>query len=185
MRVGVLALQGDFREHCLLLRDLGVEPLEVRRPAELADVSALVIPGGESTSMERLARLAGLEEPLREFAGPLLGTCAGLILLARGHLGRLDVAVERNAYGRQPQSFEAELALQGDERPLQGVFIRAPRIVDWGAEVEVLADYEGSPVLVRQGDVIACSFHPELAGELRVHRLLVEAAERRGARANA
>jgi len=175
MRVGVLALQGDFREHAALLADLGAEAALVRTPEELAKEEALVLPGGESTAIARLMRLAGLEQPLREFSGPMLGTCAGLILLSRSHLGRLDIEVERNAYGRQPQSFEAEVELDGEELPLRGVFIRAPRVVEWGEEVEVLARLDGWPVLLRQGGVIASSFHPELVSDPRVHRLLLDA----------
>jgi pyridoxal 5'-phosphate synthase pdxT subunit len=178
LRIGVLAVQGDVREHAGMLGRLGADVVEVRRPEELDEVEGLVLPGGESTAIGRLVRLAGLEEPLGRFRGPMLGTCAGLILLAREAsdavpgqplLGLLDVAVRRNGYGRQVASFEADLELAGEEGPLRGVFIRAPRITDRGPGVEVLAELDGSPVLVREGRILAASFHPELTGDTRVH----------------
>lgn len=188
-RVGVLALQGDVAEHRTALAALGVEAVRVRTPAELEGVDALVLPGGESTAIAHLLVTSGLREPLadRLAAGtPVLGTCAGMILLAREVLdGRsdqwsyaaLDVAVRRNGYGRQVASFEAPLDLVGGAR-VPGVFIRAPRIVEWGEEVEVLATYAygggEDPVLVRQGPVFAASFHPELTDDRTVHRLFVE-----------
>ena len=173
-RIGILALQGNVREHATLLRTLGAEPVEVRKPEQLSELDGLVIPGGESTAIGRLVRLYGLEEAIRRFERPLLGTCAGMILLDRGHLGLIDLDVARNAYGRQVASFEADLQLEGDERPLRGVFIRAPRVVDAGPEVEVLAELDGEPVLLRQGRMIVASFHPELTGDTRVHERFLD-----------
>ena len=168
-KIGILAVQGNVREHAAVLRELGVEPVEVRKPEELEELDGLVIPGGESTAIARLARLYGLEEAIRGFDRPVLGTCAGMILLDRRHLGLLDLEVARNAYGRQVASFEADLELAGDERPLRGVFIRAPRVIGVGPEVEVLAELNGEPVLLRQGRMIVASFHPELTGDTRIH----------------
>lgn len=184
--VGVLALQGDVREHVAVLDGLGVETLRVRTPAELGRCDALVLPGGESTTMIRLARTFGLVEPLRAaIAGglPTLGTCAGMILLAdrltapdagQETLGGLDVSVRRNAFGRQVDSFEADLDLVGLDDPLRAVFIRAPWVERVGAGVEVLALAAGHAVAVRQGRLLATAFHPETAGEDRVHRLLLQ-----------
>jgi 5'-phosphate synthase pdxT subunit len=174
VRIGVLAVQGNFREHAAMLRRLGAEPVEVRKPEQLDGLDGLVIPGGESTAIMRLVRLYGLEEAIREFTRPVLGTCAGMILLDRRHLGLLDLEVERNAYGRQVASFEADLSLDGDERPLRGVFIRAPRVGDVGPEVEVLAELDGEPVLLRDGRVIVASFHPELTDDTRVHERFLD-----------
>jgi pyridoxal 5'-phosphate synthase pdxT subunit len=174
MRIGVLAVQGNFREHALMLRRLGAEPVEVRKPEQLVGLDGLVIPGGESTAIMRLVRLYGLEEAIRVFARPVLGTCAGMILLDRRHLGVLDLEVERNAYGRQVASFEADLSLEGDEQPLRGVFIRAPRVADVGPGVEVLAELDGEPVLMRDGHVIVASFHPELTDDTRVHERFLD-----------
>jgi 5'-phosphate synthase pdxT subunit len=174
VRIGVLAVQGNFREHAAMLRRLGAEPVEVRKPKQLEGLDGLVIPGGESTAIMRLVRLYGLEEAIREFTRPVLGTCAGMILLDRHHLGVLDLEVERNAYGRQVASFEADLSLEGDERPLRGVFIRAPRVGDVGSEVEVLAELDGEPVLLRDGRVIVASFHPELTDDTRVHERFLD-----------
>ena len=166
-----------------MLHDAGAEVVEVRRPQELDGLDGLVLPGGESTAIGRLVRLAGLEEPLRSFRGPVFGTCAGLILLARDAsdavpgqplLGLLDVAVRRNGYGRQVASFEADLELAGEPEPLRGVFIRAPRITERGPDVEVLAELDGDPVLVREGRILAASFHPELAGDARVHERFLD-----------
>lgn len=175
-RIGVLALQGNFREHAAMLRRLGLDPVEVRRPDELDGLDGLVVPGGESTAIRRLMRIGGLEAPLAEFRGALLGTCAGMILLGRDHLGLLDVEVARNAFGRQVASFEADVELAGEEEPLRGVFIRAPRVVGVGPEVEVLGSLGGEPVLVRQGRVLAASFHPELTDDSRVHERFLELA---------
>ncbi len=172
--IGVLAVQGNFREHAAMLRRLGAEVVEVRLPEELDGLDGLVIPGGESTAIMRLARLYGLDEAVRRFAGPVFGTCAGMILLDRAHLGLMDIAVERNAYGRQAASFEADLELAGEQEPLRGVFIRAPRISDVGPEVEVLAEHAGEPVLLRQGRFLVAAFHPELTGDTRVHERFLE-----------
>jgi len=177
MTIGVLAVQGNFREHAAMLRELGAEVVEVRLPEQLFGLDGLVIPGGESTAIMRLMRLYGLEEALRSFAAPVFGTCAGMILLDRDHLGLVDVEVERNGYGRQVASFEADLDIAGDSDPLRGVFIRAPRVTDAGPEVEVLASHEGSPVLLRQGRFLVASFHPELTGDTRVHERFLELVE--------
>jgi 5'-phosphate synthase pdxT subunit len=177
MKVGVLAVQGNFREHAAMLRGLGAEVVEVRKPEQLEGLDGLVIPGGESTAIGRLIRLYGLEKGIRRFEGAILGTCAGMILLDREHLGVLDLVVQRNAYGRQVASFEADLALDADEEPLRGVFIRAPRVAEAGPEVEVLAELDGEPVLLRQGKVLVASFHPELTADTRVHELFLEAVE--------
>lgn len=194
MKVGALALQGDFREHLALLRSLGAEAVEVRTVDELATVDALVIPGGESTTIGKLAELYGLIEPIRErVAGgmPILGTCAGMIFLAAAttegeqpQLGLLDVVVERNAFGRQVDSFEADLEIEGSDRPVHAVFIRAPWIAKAGADVEILATVqdpntdEPKPVVVRQGNILATSFHPELIGETWIHQLLIDSVDR-------
>jgi 5'-phosphate synthase pdxT subunit len=173
-RVGVLAVQGNFREHAAMLRRLGADAVAVRKPEELEGLDGLVVPGGESTTFMRLMRLYGLDDALRTFTGPVFGTCAGMIVLDRGHLGLMDLEVDRNAYGRQVASFEADLHLRDDDKPLHGVFIRAPRVRDYGADVEVLAENEGEPVLLRQGRFLAASFHPELTEDTRVHELFLE-----------
>ena len=169
MRIGVLALQGNFREHAAALARLGADVVEVRLPEHLEGLDGLVIPGGESTAMVRLMRLYGLEEAIRSVRGGVFGTCAGMILLDRSHLGLVDVDVERNADGRQLASFEADLELEGEAEPLRGLFIRAPRVADAGPEVEVLAEHDGAPVLLRQGRFLVASFHPELTDDTRVH----------------
>jgi pyridoxal 5'-phosphate synthase pdxT subunit len=174
MKIGVLALQGNFREHAAMLRRLGVEPVEVRKPEQLEGLDGLVVPGGESTTFMRLMRLYGLEEAIRRFEQPILGTCAGLIVLDRDHLGLVDVEVARNAYGRQVSSFEADLDLAGEDNPLRGVFIRAPRVTAAGESVEVLADLDGEPVLLRQGRFLVATFHPELTDDTRVHELFLD-----------
>jgi len=195
MRIGVLALQGDFREHIAVIDRLGHDSLEVRTPEELAAVDGLIIPGGESTTIGRLATIYGLMDPLRSrIAGgmPVLGTCAGMIFLASGttgvaqpQLGVLDVIVERNAFGRQVESFEADLSVGHLDRPMRAVFIRAPWIEKVGSEVEILAAVDdpaggGShPVVVRQDRILATSFHPELTGDDRLHRMLIESVEER------
>jgi pyridoxal 5'-phosphate synthase pdxT subunit len=173
-RIGVLALQGAFREHARVLRSLGADVVEVRLPDELDGLDGLVIPGGESTTILRLAALYGLDEAIRTFRGPVFGTCAGMIVLDREHLGLADLRVDRNAYGRQVQSFEAEVALAGHERPLEGVFIRAPRIRELGENVEVLGELDGEPVLVRDGRLLLAAFHPELTDDTRVHERFIE-----------
>ena len=173
MIVGVLALQGNFREHVAMLRRLGVDAVEVRKPEQLDGLDGLVVPGGESTTFMRLMRLYGLDEAVRAFPGPVLGTCAGMIVLDRSHLGLVDIDVDRNAYGRQVASFEADLTLAGAE-PLHGVFIRAPRVTDVGPDVEVIADLDGEPVLLRDGRFLVASFHPELTEDTRVHELLLD-----------
>jgi pyridoxal 5'-phosphate synthase pdxT subunit len=175
VRVGVLAVQGNFREHAAMLRRLGAEVVEVRKPEELDGLDGLVVPGGESTAIARLIDVYGLEGAIREFERPVFGTCAGLIMLDREHLGLVDLTVRRNAYGRQVASFETDLALAGDDEPLRGVFIRAPRVEAVGPEVEVLAEHDGEPVLVRQGRFLAATFHPELTDDTRVHELFLEA----------
>jgi 5'-phosphate synthase pdxT subunit len=169
LKVGVLAVQGNFREHAAMLRRLGADVVEVRLPEQLGDLDGLVIPGGESTTFTRLMRLYGLDEAVRSFGGAVLGTCAGMIVLDRAHLGAVDLEVDRNAYGRQVASFEADLRLEGEDEPLRGVFIRAPRVREVGPEVEVLAELDGEPVLVRQGRFILAAFHPELTDDTRVH----------------
>jgi 5'-phosphate synthase pdxT subunit len=174
MKIGVLAVQGNFREHAAMLRRLGADPVEVRKPEELQGLDGLVIPGGESTTFMRLMRLYGLDEAVREFTGPVLGTCAGMIVLDRLHLGAVDIEVDRNAYGRQVASFEADLALADDDEPLRGVFIRAPRVREVGPEVEVLAELDGEPVLLREGRFIVASFHPELTDDTRVHERFLD-----------
>ncbi len=190
MKVGALALQGDFREHLAVMRRLGVEGIEVRTPEELKDVDALIIPGGESTAIGRLATIYGLIDPLRSRISeglPVLGTCAGMIFLGAGtllheqpQLGVLDVVVERNAFGRQVDSYEARLEVQGMADPIHAVFIRAPWIHKVGADVEVLASVpdptsgEERPVFVRQDRILATSFHPELTNDTRIHVLLME-----------
>ncbi len=173
-RIGVLALQGAFREHADLLRRLGADVVEVRLPEQLEGLDGLVVPGGESTTIMRLARLYGLQEAIRAFAGPIFGTCAGMIVLDRSHLGLVDLEAERNAYGRQVASFEAELMLEGEKTPFRGVFIRAPRANAIGPAVEVLAELDGEPVLLREGRVLVASFHPELTDDTRVHERFLE-----------
>ena len=182
MKVGVLALQGAFREHREMLDALGLEAIDVRTPAELGALDALILPGGESTTMSKLLDSSEVRAPLAELLAdglPVLGTCAGMILLARDvvdgrpdqeSFGAIDVAVRRNAYGRQRDSFEADLAVDGIAgRPFPGVFIRAPRIESVGERVEVLARHDDVPVLARQDNVVVASFHPELSGDLRLH----------------
>ena len=175
--IGVLALQGGFEAHARALEQLGARTRIVRVPEDLDGLDGLVMPGGESTTMTLGIEREALAEPLREFvrAGhPTLGTCAGLIMLDRDHLGLLDVTVRRNAFGRQIGSFEVELDFEGE--PLHAIFIRAPWVEEHGDEVEVLAEVDGHPVAVRQGNVLAVAFHPELTEERRVHRWLLDHA---------
>jgi pyridoxal 5'-phosphate synthase pdxT subunit len=180
LRVGVLASQGDFAAHERMLRQLGAEARPVRTAAQLADLDALVIPGGESTTITKAIERDGLEPAIRShLAGgrPILGTCAGMIVCDREHLGLIDATVRRNAFGRQVASFETDLELTGiGPDPLRAVFIRAPWVESHGAGVEVLAAVDGHPVAIRDGRVLACSFHPELTDDLRVHALLMAMA---------
>ena len=176
-KIGVLALQGNFREHAAMLRRLGADVIEVRKAEQLEGLDGLVIQGGESTTFMRLMRLYGLDAAIGTFDGPVFGTCAGMIVLDRNHLGAIDLEVDRNAFGRQVASFESDLELAGDSRPLRGVFIRAPRVREVGDEVEVLAELDGEPVLVRDGRFLAASFHPELTEDTRVHELFLAAVE--------
>jgi 5'-phosphate synthase pdxT subunit len=176
LRIGVLAVQGNFREHAAMLRSLGAAVVEVRKPDELEGLDGLVIPGGESTAFTRLMHLYGLDDAVREFRGPVFGTCAGMIVLDRDHLDLVDIGVRRNAFGRQVASFETDLALGGDPRPLRAVFIRAPWIEDVGPGVEVLAEVDGHPVLARQGRFLVAAFHPELTDDTRLHELFLDLA---------
>jgi 5'-phosphate synthase pdxT subunit len=176
-RIGVLAIQGDFAAHRRALARLGAVAVEVRRPAQLEGLDGLVIPGGESTTMEKGVAAYGLEQPLRDFAAagrPVLGTCAGLIMLDRTHLGVMDIDARRNAFGRQLHSFEQEVTVRGlGEEPLQAVFIRAPWIERVGPGVEVLAEVDGHPVVAREGAMLVAAFHPELTDDLRFHALFL------------
>jgi len=180
LRVGVLASQGDFAAHARMLRGLGADAVEVRTPQALADLDALVIPGGESTTIAKAIERDGLEPALRAHVAsgrPVLGTCAGMILCDREHLGFVDVTCRRNAFGRQIASFEADLTLDGiGPEPLRAVFIRAPWVERVGDDVEVLAEVEGHPVAVRTEQFLLCAFHPELTEDSRVHALLMAMA---------
>ncbi len=174
LRIGVLAVQGNFREHAAMLRRLGADPVEVRKPEQLDGLDGLIVPGGESTAIRRLIRVYELEEPVAAFQGPLFGTCAGMILFDREHLGLLDVRVLRNGFGRQVASFEADVDLEGDDEPVRGVFIRAPRVEEVGEGVEVVGRLDDEPVLVRQGRILAASFHPELTDDTRIHERFLD-----------
>jgi 5'-phosphate synthase pdxT subunit len=176
LRIGVLAVQGNFREHAAMLRRLGAAVVEVRKPEQLEGLAGLVIPGGESTAFTRLMRLYGLDDAIRDFRGPVFGTCAGMIVLDRDHLDLIDISVRRNAFGRQVSSFETDLVLEGDPAPLRAVFIRAPWIDEVGPEVEVLAEVDGHPVLARQGRFLVAAFHPELTDDTRLHELFLDLA---------
>jgi 5'-phosphate synthase pdxT subunit len=169
LRIGVLAVQGNFREHRAVLERLDVEGVEVRLPGQLDGLDGLIIPGGESTSIGRLMRLYGLDEAVRGFAGPIFGTCAGMIILDRDHLGLGDYSTRRNAFGRQVKSFEADLDIGDGDESLRAVFIRAPWLEDAGPDVEVLAEVDGHPVLAREGRLLVAAFHPELTDDTRVH----------------
>jgi 5'-phosphate synthase pdxT subunit len=182
VKAGVLALQGDFREHARMLDAAGATALEVRTASQLAEVECLVIPGGESTTIAKLAHASGLVEPVRERAAagmPILGTCAGMIVLAERVVGGdplfglIDITVRRNAYGRQVDSFETDLAVEGIDHPVRGVFIRAPWVEDVGAGVRVLAEHEDHPVVLEQENLVVASFHPELVGETALHEYLL------------
>jgi 5'-phosphate synthase pdxT subunit len=180
LRIGVLASQGDFAAHEEMLRSLGAEAREVRTPEQLRGLDGLVIPGGESTTIGRAIERDGLEPAIRahvESGRPILGTCAGMIVCDREHLGLVDATTRRNAFGRQIASFEAELEVAGlGPDPIRAVFIRAPWIADHGPDVEVMASVEGHPVVVRQGQVVLCAFHPELTDDSRLHALLMAMA---------
>lgn len=177
LRVGVLAIQGGFEAHLAMLRELGSVVSEVRVPVDLADLDGLVIPGGESTTIVKGIELADLADAIRAHhaAGrTVLGTCAGMIVCDRDHLGLLDVTTRRNAFGRQLQSFEADLRIDGiGEEALRAVFIRAPWVERQGPDVDVLATYDEHPVAVREGNVLACAFHPELTDDSRLHALFM------------
>jgi 5'-phosphate synthase pdxT subunit len=180
LRIGVLAVQGGFAAHCRMLRELGAEPREVRLPRDLDGLDGLVIPGGESTTITMAIERDGLGDPIRELVSsgrPLLGTCAGMIVCDRDHLGLIDATARRNAFGRQLHSFEADLTIDGiGPEPLRAVFIRAPWVEDAGEGVEILSEWEGHPVAIRDGAVLACSFHPELTEDSRLHALLMAMA---------
>ncbi len=185
--IGVLAIQGDFEAHAGVLERLGAVVQAVRAPEDLGGLDGLVIPGGESTTMTLGIQREGLAEPLRDLvrAGtPVLGTCAGLIMLDRSHLGLLDIEARRNAFGRQVKSFEADLDVPALGGTLRGVFIRAPWVAEHGAGVEVLAAVDGHPVAVREGEILAVAFHPEIEGETRLHEWLLERARRRRGQAS-
>ena len=180
LRIGVLASQGDFAAHVAMLRSLGAKPVEVRSAEELRDLDGLVIPGGESTTIAKAIERDGLEPAIRAHADsglPILGTCAGMIVCDREHLGLVDATARRNAFGRQIASFEVELEVGGlGPDPMRAVFIRAPWIDEQGPEVEVLASVDDHPVVVRQGQILLCAFHPELTDDSRLHALLMAMA---------
>jgi pyridoxal 5'-phosphate synthase pdxT subunit len=180
LRIGILAAQGDFAAHARVLRPLGATPVEVRTTEQLSDLDGLVIPGGESTTISRAIERDGLDAPIRAHAEdgrPVLGTCAGMIMLDRDHLGLMDTVARRNAFGRQLHSFEADLEVQGlGPDPVRAVFIRAPWIEEAGPDVDVLAHYDGHPVVVREGTLLACAFHPELTDDSRLHALFMAMA---------
>lgn len=180
LRIGVLALQGGFAAHARILRPLGAEVSEVRRPADLDGLDGLVIPGGESTTIAMGLESSGLDVAIRAYAtagGPVLGTCAGMIVSDDAHLGILDITARRNAFGRQLQSFEADLEVEGlGDEPLRAVFIRAPLLERCGDGVDVLARWDGNAVAVRQGSVVATAFHPELTDDPRLHALFMAIA---------
>jgi pyridoxal 5'-phosphate synthase pdxT subunit len=176
--IGVLAIQGDFEAHAAALERLGARAAEVRRPADLEDLDGLVIPGGESTTINMGLSAYGLEQPIRDFVGvrqrPVFGTCAGLIMLDRAHLGLMDIEARRNAFGRQVRSFEQDVIVRGlGDEPLRAVFIRAPWIEDAGDGVEVLAEVDGHTVVARQDHMLVAAFHPELTDDLRLHALFL------------
>ena len=182
--IGVLAVQGGFEAHERMLRGLGAHTRQVRVPEDLRDLDGLVVPGGESTTMTLGIERDGLAGPLRELVEggvPVLGSCAGLIMLDREHLGLMDISAQRNAFGRQVRSFEADVELRGLEGgPIRAIFIRAPWIAEHGPGVEILGEVEGHPVAARQGDVLAVAFHAELGEDERLHALFVDLARARG-----
>jgi 5'-phosphate synthase pdxT subunit len=181
--VGVLALQGDFEAHAAMLRKVGADPREVRTVEQLQGLDGLVIPGGESTTITLAIEREQMAGPLRDLAAsgmPILGTCAGMIMLDREHLGLMDAHAERNAFGRQVRSFEAELDVDGiDGGPVRAVFIRAPRLTDHGPDVQILAEVDGHPVAARQGNLLTVAFHPELTDDTRVHEAFLNMVRRR------
>ena len=189
MKIGVLALQGAVREHVQAIEACGAEAVVVKNAGQLAELDGLVLPGGESTAMRRLIDRANFLEPLKQFAQakkPIFGTCAGLVLLAKeiegqdaAHLGVMDITVARNSFGRQVDSFEADLEIAGIDEPFPAVFIRAPHIVCAGEDVDVLCEYGGRIVLARSGPFLGCSFHPELTGDHRLMQLFLEMVENR------
>ena len=174
LRIGVLALQGNFREHAAMLRRIGAEAVEVRKPEQLAGLDGLIIPGGESTTFMRLMRLYGLDEAIKGFDRPVFGTCAGMIVLDRNHLELVDISVLRNAFGRQVASFETDLDVAGEDEPVRAVFIRAPWVEEVGPDVDVLATVDGRPVLAREGRFLVAAFHPELTDDSRLHERFLE-----------
>ena len=180
MNIGILAVQGDFEAHARMLRELGANPVEVRGAADLEGLDGLIIPGGESTTISMGIESAGLAEPIRSHAEagrPILGTCAGMIVCDDAHLGLIDITARRNAFGRQLQSFETDLEVEGaGSEPVRAVFIRAPWVDRLGPGVEVLAEYDGHPVVVREDGVLACAFHPELTDDPRVHAIFMAMA---------
>jgi 5'-phosphate synthase pdxT subunit len=183
-RVGVLAIQGDFEAHARALRLLGATPVEVRRPEQLAGLDGLIVPGGESTTISMGLRSYGLEEPIRDFVAagrPVLGTCGGLIVLDRAHLGLMDISARRNAFGRQVHSFEADVAVRGlGDEPLRAVFIRAPWIEEAGPGVDVLAEVDGHGVVARERNMLVTAFHPELTDDLRLPAMFLAMVSERG-----
>jgi 5'-phosphate synthase pdxT subunit len=184
LRIGVLALQGNFREHAQMLRGLGADVVEIRKPDQLTELDGLVIPGGESTTFMRLMDLDGLDDALRSFDRPVFGTCAGMIVLDRNHLDLVDLSVRRNAFGRQLASFETDLDVQGIDGPVRAVFIRAPWVEEVGPDVEVLAEVDGRPVLAREGRFLVAAFHPELTEDTRLHEQFLNLVrEEQGVRA--
>jgi 5'-phosphate synthase pdxT subunit len=180
--IGVLAVQGDFEAHCTALRRLGARAVEVRNPGDLEGLDGLVIPGGESTTMDIQLEAGGLEQAIRDFVGggrPVFGTCAGLIMLDRAHLGLMDIEARRNAFGRQIRSFEQDVVVRGfGDEPLRAVFIRAPWIEHAGGGVEVLAEVDGHPVVARERNMLVAAFHPELTDDLRLHALFLALGSR-------
>ncbi|MDK2886153.1 MAG: pyridoxal 5-phosphate synthase pdxT subunit [Thermosipho sp. (in: thermotogales)] len=184
MKIGVSGIQGDFREHKQMLEKMGIETLVVRKPEELDFVDALIIPGGESTTMIRIMKMTGFYEALKNkiIEGfPVFGTCAGMIVLSnevvnfpQDSLKAIDIKVERNAYGRQVDSFETDVNLKFSSDPFRAIFIRAPKVVEYDNSVEVLSEYENSPILLRQGKILVASFHPELTDDVRVHEYFIE-----------
>ncbi|SHH39245.1 pyridoxal 5'-phosphate synthase glutaminase subunit PdxT [Thermosipho atlanticus] len=184
MKIGVSGIQGDFREHKAVLERMGIEALVVKKPEELDLVDGLIIPGGESTTMIRIMKMIGFYEVLKnkiENNFPVFGTCAGMIVLSKevvnfkqDSLKAIDIKVERNAYGRQVDSFETDVYIKDFDKPFRAIFIRAPKVIEYGKDVEVLSEYDSSPILLRQGNILVASFHPELTVDTRIHEYFVE-----------